>query len=130
MGSTLEAQKKKAPKPKNVTYRDRDDLEIGRATTKDFQKGYKERVPKSWETSSGYHRRGALNALIDPISFWESDNKKAGKRAAKEDARALLNEYEKQRIAQDEDQAKRKLKFELEMLKRADGGMARKTRVF
>jgi hypothetical protein len=30
MGSTLEAQKKKAPKPKNVTYRDRDDLEIGR----------------------------------------------------------------------------------------------------
>tara|TARA_R110000765_G_scaffold5909_1_gene18465 strand:+ start:2817 stop:3209 length:393 start_codon:yes stop_codon:yes gene_type:complete len=130
MGSTLEAQKKKAPKPKKVTYRDRDDLEIGRAITKkkkrivvtpdkpyysskSLEKGYKERFPSAMSSAELRKRspfgtsspRAALqDVLAKGINMFRDEEGQRGSRTA-------------EKVAE-------------EVIKRNDGGMARKTRVF
>ena len=126
MGSTLEAQKKKAPKPKKRIVVTPDKPYY---SSKSLEKGFKERLPSAgmahYYRKNGSTARGALmgamGELTDVLSFRDEEGKR-GSRLAKKAAPLMMDRF-------DEVGGMQAPSYE-EALKRNDGGMARKTRVF
>jgi len=110
MGSTLEAQKKKAPKPKKRIVVTPDKPYY---SSKSLEKGFKERLPSAISSAELRKRspfgtsspRAALqDVLAKGINLFRDEEGQRGSRTAEKVAK--------------------------EVIKRNDGGMARKTRVF